>query len=167
MNNPVLDKTEVFPIGLATPRKFTLVAGTGEGATELNAFDHALLAAGIGNVNLLRVSSILPPGAEEVEKLAIPPGSLVPTAYGSITSEHPGELISAAVAVGINSKESYGVIMEFSGACSKAEAEERIRGMVEEAFKTRGLSLNRCLIKAVEHKVQKIGCAFAATALWY
>lgn len=153
--------------GLALPIKFTLVAGTGEGTTELNAFDHALLAAGIGNLNLLRVSSILPPGAEEVEKLVLPLGSLVPTAYGSITSEHPGEVISAGIAVGINSKESYGVIMEFSGVCSKAEAEEQIRGMVEEAFKTRGLPLNRCPIKAVEHRVQKIGCVFAATALWY
>lgn len=154
-------------LGLATPTKFTLVAGTGEGSTELNAFDHALLSAGIGNVNLLRVSSILPPGAEETEKLAINPGSLVPTAYGSITSEHPGEVISAAIAVGISSKDSYGVIMEFSGVCSKTEAEERIRLMVEEAFQTRGLALNRCLVRTAEHRVVKIGCAFAAAALWY
>lgn len=48
---------------LETPKKFTLVAGSAEGPSRLNAFDNALLAAGIGNVNLLRVSSILPPGA--------------------------------------------------------------------------------------------------------
>ena len=49
---------------LATPCKFTLVAGNGEGGTPLNAFDAALIEAGIGNLNLLRVSSILPPSAQ-------------------------------------------------------------------------------------------------------
>ena len=152
--------------GLATPRKFTLVAGTGEGSTELNAFDHALLAAGIGNVNLLRVSSILPSGAVYAERLEIEPGSLVPTAYGAITSEQPGQLIAAAIGVGL-SEDTYGVIMEFSGRCSRAEAERHVRGMVEEAFGTRGLALKTCLVKAVEHRVKQKGCAFAATALWY
>ena len=78
---------------LPTPKKYTLVAASAEGPTELNAFDHALLAAGIGNLNLLKVSSILPPGAELVERLAIPSGSLTPTAYGAIQSETPGEYI--------------------------------------------------------------------------
>ena len=36
-------------------------AGHAEGGTTLNAFDNALLAAGIGNINLIKVSSILPP----------------------------------------------------------------------------------------------------------
>ncbi|NMB16013.1 MAG: pyruvoyl-dependent arginine decarboxylase, partial [Firmicutes bacterium] len=49
---------------LPTPEKFTLVAGGSEGPTGLNAFDNALLAAGLGNLNLVRVSSILPPGAQ-------------------------------------------------------------------------------------------------------
>ncbi|MFO7311775.1 MAG: pyruvoyl-dependent arginine decarboxylase, partial [Bacillota bacterium] len=38
---------------LPTPRKFTLVSGAAEGTTPLNAFDNALLASGIGNLNLL------------------------------------------------------------------------------------------------------------------
>ena len=59
---------------LPTPKKFTIVTGHAEGATPLNAYDHALLASGLGNLNLLRLSSILPPGAEYVEKLEIPPG---------------------------------------------------------------------------------------------
>ena len=35
--------------------------GHAEGGTPLNAFDNALLAAGIGNINLVKVSSIIPP----------------------------------------------------------------------------------------------------------
>lgn len=152
---------------LATPNKFALVGATAEGCTELNAFDKCLLASGIGNLNLLRVSSILPPNTKLVEKLEIPPGSLTPTAYGYITSRVPGEIISAAVAVGINSEDSYGVIMEYSGKCSLTEAEATIRRMVEEAFAVRGIPLNKILVKAVEHKVEKCGCAFAAVPLWY
>lgn len=143
------------------------MAGSAEGPTRLNAFDHALLAAGIGNLNLLRVSSILPPHAVEVTTLQMPPGALTPTAYGTITSEVQGELISAAVAVGIGESSEYGVIMEFSGRCSREEAEAQVREMAEEAFQTRGRQLERVMIRGVEHRVEQIGCAFAAVALWY
>jgi len=77
---------------LPIPTKYKLVAGSSEGATELNAFDGALLSAGAGNLNLLRVSSILPPGAVYDESLVIPPGNLVPTAYGYILNNRPGTI---------------------------------------------------------------------------
>lgn len=152
---------------LPLPRKFTLVAGKGEGRTPLNAFDRALLAAGIGNLNLLRVSSILPPHAEPVDRLDVQPGSLLPTAYGTIGSSQPGDLIAAAVGVGIATRENYGVIMEFEGHCGQAEAEETVARMVEEAFETRGLPLNQCLVRGVEHRVERHGAVLAAVALWY
>jgi arginine decarboxylase len=151
---------------LPTPKKFTLVAGGAEGKSRLNAFDHALLASGIGNLNLLKVSSILPPDTEFAENLEIPPGSLTPTAYGSIISDVPGEIISAAVAVGL-SADTFGVIMEFSGRCSQQEAEAKVTRMAEEAFESRGLVLKQVMVKAVEHRVVSTGCAFAAVALWY
>ncbi len=37
--------------------------GTGVGPTPLAAFDKALLAAGVENYNLIRLSSVIPPGA--------------------------------------------------------------------------------------------------------
>ena len=151
---------------LPTPKKYTLVAAGAEGPTRLNAFDNALLASGIGNLNLLKVSSILPPEAELVEKLAIPPGSLTPTAYGSITSETPGEYISAAVAVGL-SNESFGVIMEFAGRCREQTSRERVTYMAEQALKARGLAVIKIHVKAVEWQIKECGCAFAAVALWY
>ncbi|MGK2896467.1 MAG: pyruvoyl-dependent arginine decarboxylase [Candidatus Saccharimonadales bacterium] len=40
-----------------------LTKGTGEGPTTLAAFDSALFDAGIANYNLLRLSSVIPPGA--------------------------------------------------------------------------------------------------------
>lgn len=151
---------------LPLPKKYFVTAASAEGNTKLTAFDGALLRARVGNTNLLRVSSILPPGCEYTPDLAIPAGSLLPIAYGAVTSTEPGQLISAAVGVGIN-KDSFGVIMEFSGHCGKAEAEEAVTKMVEEAFEIRGLELDEIKIASTEHRVEKIGCAFAAVPLWY
>ena len=151
---------------LPTPKKFKIVAAAAEGSHKLTAFDNALLGAGIGNVNLVRISSILPPSAEQDQALELPPGSLVPTAYGSIVCDQPGTKIAAAVGVGF-SADTFGVIMEFSGMCSKQEAEDKIAGMLKDAFENRGIPLVKTEIRAVEHTVSSIGCAFAAVALWY
>lgn len=151
---------------LPLPKKFFLTAASAEGETALTAFDGALLKARVGNTNLLKVSSILPPDCQYAPDLQIPPGSLLPIAYGYITSSEQGEIISAAVGVGIK-QGSFGVIMEFSGTCSKKEAEERVTKMVQEAFHIRGLELDEVKVAATEHIVDKIGCAFAAVPLWY
>jgi arginine decarboxylase len=151
---------------LPRPTKYSLVCGVGEATTKLNAFDQALLNSGVGNLNLLKVSSILPPSAEYVNKLEIPPGSLTPIAYGTISSDVKGETIAAAVAVGI-SEDTYGVIMEFSGKCSEEEAEERVIEMVREGFRMRNLPLVKVVAKAVSHKVENCGAAFAGVVLWY
>jgi arginine decarboxylase len=152
---------------LPTPQKFTLVAGFGEGKTTLNAFDAALLVSGLGNLNLLKVSSILPPHAKYSDKLEISYGSLVPTAYGSICSKKPGTVISAAVAVGIPAEDTFGVIMETSDFCSKAEIEKRITDMVLEAFNIRNLEYKEIKVYAIEHEVIDCGAVFAGVALWY
>lgn len=151
---------------LPTPKKFFVTAGSASGKNHLNAFDNALIKARIGNLNLIRVSSILPPGVEYCPQLEIPAGSLVPTAYGYIISDVPGEIISAAVGVGF-SKDTFGVIMESSGKCGKDQSEKAIKGMVEEAFATRGMELAGIKIASAEHKVETIACALAAVPLWY
>lgn len=151
---------------LPVPSKFDLVVGSGEGATPLNSFDAALLDAGIGNLNLVRVSSILPPGAHFSPGLQIPPGTPTFTAYGYITSSNPGQMIAAAVGVGI-SKDTYGVIMEYEGFCTKEVAEKRVQMMVEEGFRMRSLFLKEVIVQGIEHRVEKTGSVMAAVILGY
>jgi len=151
---------------LPTPKKFFVTAGSSEGKNPLNAFDNALLQGRIGNLNLMRVTSILPPGVQYCPDLVVPPGSLVPTAYGYIISDVPGEPIAAAVGVGF-SEDTFGVIMEYSGKCSREEAEKIIESMLKEAFETRGMELDGIKIASVDHRVEKVGCALAAVPLWY
>jgi arginine decarboxylase len=141
-------------------------AGHAEGGTTLNAFDNALLAAGIGNINLLKVSSILPPDVPVVELPKIKLGALVPTAYAAMTSETPGETVAAAVGYALpDDPARNGVIMEFHGVASREEAERQIRAMLDEAFRVRGESIAEMRVLAVEHRVERIGCALAAIAL--
>ncbi len=141
-------------------------AGHAEGGTALNAFDNALLAAGIGNINLIKVSSILPPEVPVVDLPKVKPGALVPTAYAAMTSETPGELVAAAVGYAIPDDPSKnGVIMEFHGLATRDEAERQIQAMLEEAFRVRGETIAELRVVAVDHRVERIGCALAAITL--
>jgi arginine decarboxylase len=153
---------------LPVPELFTLVVGRGEGKKKLTAFDSALLDAGVGNMNLLRVSSVLPPHCLFRESLTMPFGSLLPIAYGSITSDVPGETISASIGVGIpQDPDSFGMIFEFSGFCPGSEAAARVEEMVREAFDMRSLALKEVKVKAVDHVVRECGTVFAGCPLFF
>ncbi len=151
---------------ISKPERFMIVAAEAGADHPLTAFDAALLNAGIGNVNLVKISSILPPGCEE-EKAALefPPGAFVPAAYGSICSEEEGDVIAAAVGVGL-SKESFGIIMEHAGHCRASQAQQTVEEMIRESFKMRGKELIEIRSKSVEHTVEKAGAAVAAVVLW-
>ena len=114
----------------------------------------------------MRVSSILPPDAQFTPDLWIPPGTPTFTAYGYLTSTTPGEMIAAAIGVGI-SPDTYGVIMEYEGYCTKEEAEDQVRSMVEEGFQMRSLPLKEVLVRGVAYRVQETGAVIAAAVLGY
>ncbi|MCC6177179.1 MAG: arginine decarboxylase, pyruvoyl-dependent [Chloroflexi bacterium] len=149
-----------------TPNRLWLTAGSAEGTTELNAFDNALLAAGIGNLNLIKVSSIVPEGAVFLDiPPAITPGSLVPTVLSVMHSDTAGDTICAALGIGVG-RDSHGMIFEYH-ASSREVAERVVTGMVEEGFARRGLPLERVTVRVAEHRVERLGCAIAAVVLWW
>ncbi|MBI1960537.1 MAG: arginine decarboxylase, pyruvoyl-dependent [Candidatus Rokubacteria bacterium] len=146
--------------------KVAATTGNAEGSTPLNAFDNALLAAGIGNVNLVKVSSIFPPAAEVVSLPRIKPGAIVPSAYAAMTSEVPGEVVAAAVGWALpDDPAKNGIIMEFHDKATREEAERMIVQMLQEAFRTRGWRIAQMKVAAVEHRVERTGCALAAVTL--
>ena len=147
--------------------KFFLVKGASEGFSLLNAFDGALLAAGIGNTNLIKISSIIPPGAVKVEPFVPPPGSLVPIAYASIESQQQGEIIAAAVTAAIPEDPALpGLIMEYSHLGSKDSAIEIVSAMAEEGMKMRNCQIKEVFTTAIEQKVKQKTVAFAGVVLW-
>jgi len=148
---------------------FTLTGSTYDSAlSELNAFDGALLAAGVGNTNLVKVSSVLPPEFSYVEpkELKLEWGMLLPIAYAVVTSSTPGTLITAAVAVGMEELGRGGVIVEYSAVGqTKDYARKKVQEMLAECFRVRSMTLRYGWTFAVDHVVENFGCAFACVPL--
>lgn len=93
--------------------KIAIVSGKDEGPTRLNAFDNALSDAGIGDVNLIKVSSMLSGNAEIIELEKLKPGSMINCVLSNVTSDNPGDTIIAVVAVAIG--EELGCVVETTG----------------------------------------------------
>ena len=93
--------------------KIAIVSGKDEGPTKLNAFDNALTSAGIGDVNLIKVSSMLAGNAEISELPKLKAGAMVNCVLSEITSDNPGDEITAVIAVAIG--EQLGCVVETTG----------------------------------------------------
>ena len=151
----------------APPNVLWLTRGHAEGDTRLNAFDNALIAAGIGHLNLVKVTSVAPRGALLLDSpLEIEAGSIVPAVLTSCESDRPGEVIVACVGIGLGSS-SHGMVMEHSGTGTPEEMEAVVHRMLQESFMRRGLELERVVVRSVSHTVQRIGASVAATVLWW
>ncbi|MFA5889501.1 MAG: arginine decarboxylase, pyruvoyl-dependent [Actinomycetota bacterium] len=146
------------------PKFVCLASGAAEGDSELTAFDNALRKAGIGDVNLIRVSSIVPPGASMSPLPDLPMGALTPAAYAKAVSNVPGQTIAACIGVGWTPRG--GVLMEASGIETAEEIEARTRLMVEEGMRVRGMEPFELYFATAEHTVERIGSAIAAAVLW-
>lgn len=154
---------------IKTPTSHTFVRGSSEGFTPLNAFDGALLAAGVGNTNIVKMSSIVPPGTREVavENLRLPPGALVPMAYAAMESDIPGSYICAAVAAAWpQDPQLPGLIMEYHAHGHGEDAENVVREMAIQGMAQRGWPLGQVQSCAIDLRVEKIGAVIAGVVLW-
>lgn len=151
------------------PQKYIIRASAGKGTHSLGAFDDALLRAGVGNYNLIKVSSILPPECVLEEEITLERGALLPSAYASILSSDVGTTISAAVAVGIPEDPAMnGVIMEHSAIAPGKETDRIVRSYVEQAMQARGLAVGEIISTSSETTVvsDEMYCAFATVSMW-
>lgn len=141
--------------------KVSITSGRSEGPSRLNAFDNALLDAGIGDVNLITVSSILPKDTEIVELPHIEEGKMVNCVLACAHSDQPGDLITAAVAVATS--DDFGCVVEHSGVNQDPETiKEEAETMVRYMMQVRGLTLREIIIVNESHKVKEEGVALAA-----
>jgi arginine decarboxylase len=154
---------------IKTPTKFFLVSGSSEGFSLLNAFDGALLASGVGDTNLVKMSSILPPGCEEMKQppVPMPQGALVPVAYASLCSDVPGEVISAAVAIAIpEDPNRAGLIMEYSARAEEDVVLAQVKRMVEKGMELRKRPIKEIKAISATYKVDTVAGVFAGVVLW-
>jgi len=161
-------KKEEAGMSWTTPKRAFIGAASAEGKTKLNAFDNALLELGIGNVNLVKLSSVIPAHIEWIENVPdVPVGMLLPTVYAHIESDEPGMTVSAALGIGISEGNSGGLIYEYAGYCTKEKAEEMVRKMVEEGFERRGWKLAEVKVASASITVDEKPVAAVAAVVMF
>lgn len=141
--------------------RIAIVSGKDEGPTKLNAFDNALSEAGIGDVNLIKVSSMLSGNVEICDLPKLKPGAMVNCVLSKITSNNPGDEITAVVAVAIG--EELGCVVETSGINKDPnnlikEAEEMVKYMMEK----RKVEIKDLIVEYSTTKVKKIASSIAS-----
>lgn len=149
--------------GFFVPRAYFLAAGAGDASSPLVAFDRALLSVGLGNINLVRLSSILAPGLPNARPAQIQTGAFVGAAYATVSSNTAGALIAAAVAVAHPMEEDReSIIMEKAGMIPAKDIESQTVEMAIQALTSRGLRLKNVETVRIEHVVSVVGSVFAA-----
>lgn len=141
--------------------RIAIVSGASEGPTELNAFDNALYEAEIGDVNLIKVSSMLEANTK-VEKLPkLKAGAMVNCVLSSLTSDKKGEELIACVAVAIG--EELGCVVEANGSNQNPEdiKNETIE-MVKYMMDKRNVKIKELIVEEAHHTVKEIGSVIAA-----
>ena len=137
---------------------------TGKGVSEispLNAFDRALMDAGIAQCNLVCVSSIIPRGAREINPVKIPAGNITFVVMAK-ENGNGGELISAGVGVAICKE--HGLVAEAFGKMSEEDLKKELDKKLKEMINVRNFNVREIKYRTVSLKVPegKYGSVVAA-----
>ena len=133
--------------------KIAIVSGKDEGPTKLNAFDNALSDAGIGDVNLIKVSSMLAGNTQITDLPELKAGSMVNCVLSEITSDKPGDVITAVIAVAIG--EELGCVVETTGI-NKNETDliDEAKFMVNYMMEKREVEIKQLIVKKATATVE-------------
>ena len=141
--------------------KIAIVSGKDEGPTRLNAFDNALTDAGIGDVNLIKVSSMLGKNTQVKNLPKLKAGAMVNCVLSSVTSSKPGDTITAVVGIAIG--EELGCVVETTGTNKdKQELIYEAKFMVNYMMEKRGIEIKEHIVEAVSTTVENIASVVAS-----
>jgi arginine decarboxylase len=131
------------------PRQVFLTKGVGIHAERLNSFEEALRDARISPMNLVKVSSIVPPHCELVDReeglKRLSPGQITFCVMSRCDSDEPGRLLAAAVALLLpENSDDYGYISEYHGYGKKhQEVEDWVCDQAAELYASaKGFKIN-------------------------
>ena len=147
------------------PKCFFITSGSAESnISKLNAFDRALMKAGIAQCNLVPVSSIIPVGAEKIEYREMPIGTITFVIMARIDGIR-GEEISAGICwVKCSSNGmKYGLVAEGQGKMGEEDLKRELDKKVEDMVEARGVEILRKEYRIESLKIsKKYGSAIAA-----
>lgn len=146
------------------PSKFFITHSSAVSPTsDLNAFDKALINSGIGEQNLVSVSSVIPIGAELIEPCKMPMGAVTHCVLAQMRGRN-GDLISAGIAFAYR-KDGYGGYVAESHIFGGEEAVRNdLRRKIAEMQKIRGVELDEPTIvtETLEVPENGYGCCLAS-----
>lgn len=125
---------------IKAPSAFYMAAGRGAAAYPLLAFDRALKYAEVSDLNLIKVTSVLPANCSRMDYVPIlPAGRISPAVMSKCETSVCKTTVSAAIAVAIpKDPNKSGVFFEESGIMELSVAIERASNMCRQAMKDRG-----------------------------
>lgn len=102
------------------PSQMFLTRGVGTHKEKLTSFELALRAGGIAHFNLVRVSSIYPPGCRIVQRetglRGLMPGQIVHAVLAEACTNEPRRLLASSIGIAIpKDPEQFGYLSEFHG----------------------------------------------------
>ncbi len=120
------------------PKYVFFTKGMGKDKTRLQSFEAALRKAGIAQYNLVRVSSIFPPGCKIVGRARgakmLSPGEIVFVVLAETSTDEPSRLIGSGIGLARPAEDGmYGYISEHHGYGMK---QQRIADLVEDMAAT-------------------------------
>ncbi len=150
---------------LENPTKFVVRSGAGVSkASRINAVDKAMIDAGVGDVNMIKISSVLPKDIEEVDEIPEKIGAFRPCVISKTIGKNTR--LAAGISYGFREDDKGGYVMEHNVNSINLELEKFIEEMkekLEQMGEDRGISL-----KDVEYEYSNIevgkdeyGCAIA------
>lgn len=156
---------------IATPRlHIPVVAGVGAGPTELAAFDAALVDAGIADRNLIRLSSVIPPGSvvQSSPRAIHAPGEWGDRLYVVVAELRTTQLhdrLAAGIGWVQETDTGRGLFVEHEGH-SRDEVETHVRDSLDAAVRVRGLETGPIQMRLVETVCEgPAACALVAAVV--
>lgn len=131
--------------------------------SDLNAFDLALFEAGIEELNLVAVSSVIPPEAEMVKYRSIPMGAVTHCVLAQMRG-CGGDVISAGIAYTKRKDGHGGYVAEGHSFGDGESLKEGLRAKIREMERIRGVELEDPEIVVEEMRVPEgsYGCCLAS-----
>lgn len=146
------------------PTKFFISSSSSTSMiSSLNAFDKALIGAGIGEQNLVSVSSVIPIGAEQIDQKELPMGAVTHCVLAQMRGTE-GEMISAGIAYAFRKDGKGGYVAEGHLHGSRESLKKELQWKMEEMARIRGIELETIgfVIEELEIPVDNYGCCVAA-----
>lgn len=139
---------------LAVPTRFFCTSGQGTSkASDLNAFDQALLEARIGEQNLVPVSSVLPAGIKQLDEPSpLPRGAITPCVLAQQRGTE-GETISAGIAYGFRADDEGGYVAEGHGHMREEAMREILEWKMHEIARLRDVELGTIRYEIQEMRI--------------